>query len=62
MYSQEENTPAAGFENQIDEEIKAMRHNELMALQQEVSLALNKEIPHSSTLIGIRPNACTASV
>jgi len=43
MYSQEEDTPAAEFENQIPEEVKKERHDELMALQQEVSLSLNKE-------------------
>lgn len=36
-YSQEEDTPAAGFDNQIDEEIKLTRRDELMELQQEIS-------------------------
>ncbi len=35
-YSQEEDTPAAGFDNQIDEEIKLTRKDELMELQQEI--------------------------
>ncbi len=36
-YSPEEDTPAAAMENQIDEEIKLTRRDELMELQQEVS-------------------------
>lgn len=42
-YSQEENTPAADFDNQIDDEVKEIRYNELMSLQQEISAKLNKE-------------------
>ena len=36
-YSQEEDTPAANFENQVDEEVKLTRRDELMELQQEIS-------------------------
>lgn len=36
-YSPEEDTPAAGFENQIDEEIKSDRQAEIMELQQEIA-------------------------
>ena len=36
-YSQEEDTIAAGFEDQIPEEIKEQRRDEIMALQQEIS-------------------------
>ncbi len=36
-YSQEEDTPAAGFDNQVDEEVKLTRRDELMELQQEIS-------------------------
>lgn len=36
-YSQEEDTPASGFDNQVDEEIKLTRKDELMELQQEIS-------------------------
>lgn len=36
-YSQEEDTPAASMENQVDEEIKEERRAELMELQQEIS-------------------------
>ena len=36
-YSREENTPAASFENQVSEEIKLQRKDELMLLQQQIS-------------------------
>lgn len=36
-YSQEEDTPAAIMDNQIDEEVKAARQEELMILQQEIA-------------------------
>ena len=36
-YSQEEDTPAAMMDNQIDEEVKATRQEELMILQQEIA-------------------------
>lgn len=42
-YSQEENTPAAEFDNQISDEVKQQRYDELMELQQNISLELNKE-------------------
>lgn len=41
-YSQEEDTPAADFPNQVDEEIKEERLDRLMTLQQGISLELNK--------------------
>ncbi len=41
-YSQEEDTPAADFEGQIDEEIKEARRDNLMRLQQGISLEKNK--------------------
>ncbi len=37
-YSQEEDTPAARMENQIDEAVKEDRRDEIMELQQEISL------------------------
>ena len=37
-YSQEEDTAAAGFPDQIDEEIKLTRRDEIMELQQEISM------------------------
>ena len=40
-YSQEEDTPAAEFEDQIDEEIKEERLDKLMSLQQGISLQNN---------------------
>lgn len=36
-YSQEENTPAAVLPNQIDEELKAVRRDEIMELQQAIA-------------------------
>lgn len=36
-YSQEEDTIAAGFEDQVDEEVKESRRDQIMALQQEIS-------------------------
>lgn len=36
-YSQEEDTPAAGFENQVPEEVKENRRDEIMELQQEIA-------------------------
>lgn len=40
-YSQEEGTPAAVMENQIDEQIKIKRKEELMILQQGISKEIN---------------------
>ena len=37
-YSQEEDTPAAGFEDQVDDEVKEERRGELMEMQQYISL------------------------
>ena len=42
-YSQEEDTPAASFDGQIDEEIKEQRLDRLMTLQQGISLDLNRK-------------------
>lgn len=36
-YSQEEDTPAAGYEDQVPEEIKEERRDEIMELQQEIA-------------------------
>jgi ribosomal protein S12 methylthiotransferase len=41
-YSQEEGTPAASFEDQIDDEIKQKRLDALMTLQQGISLEMNR--------------------
>lgn len=43
-YSQEEGTPAASMDNQVDEETKTRWRNEIMALQEEVSADINKEM------------------
>ncbi len=42
-YSQEEDTPAASFPDQIDEDVKNERLDSLMTLQQGISLELNKQ-------------------
>ena len=42
-YSQEDDTPAAEMPNQIDEDIKQRRLDEVMALQQGISLAYNQK-------------------
>lgn len=41
-YSQEEDTPAAGFEDQVEDEVKESRRQELMELQQDISLEGSK--------------------
>lgn len=43
-YSPEEDTPAASFEDQIPEEVKLDRKDELMEMQQEVAFDLAKEM------------------
>lgn len=40
-YSPEEDTPAAGFENQVEEAVKEQWRDEIMELQQEISYDLN---------------------
>lgn len=42
-YSQEEGTPAALMDNQVDEEVKVKREQELMLLQKEISESINKD-------------------
>ena len=42
-YSKEENTKAYDFDNQVDEEVKERRLKELMDIQKDISLKLNKE-------------------
>lgn len=46
-YSQEEDTPAAAFPNQIPEEIKQERYDELMSLQQEIAFEKAREMAGS---------------
>ena len=43
-YSQEEGTPAAEFDNQIDEETKKRRQEQIMQLQQEISDEMNEAL------------------
>lgn len=42
-YSQEEGTPAYSFENQVDEDIKERWKDEVMSLQQQISLKNNEK-------------------
>ena len=42
-YSQEDGTPAADFDDQIDDEIKENRYNDIMTLQSEISMDLLSE-------------------
>lgn len=48
-YSQEEGTPAARMDGQIDEETKLCRRDELMELQQEISFDLNERLKGAET-------------
>ncbi len=50
-YSQEEDTPAALFENQIDEEVKLERREELMELQQEIAFEKAQDAIGSTFLV-----------
>lgn len=43
-YSPEEGTPAALMENQVDEEVKTYRRDEMMELQQEISFEKNERL------------------
>lgn len=43
-YSPEEGTPAAGYEDQVDEELAAKWRDEIMKLQQEISYEKNQEL------------------
>lgn len=50
-YSQEEDTPAALFDDQIDEEVKLDRQAELMELQQEIAFEKAQETVGSTLLV-----------
>lgn len=52
-YSQEEDTPAAGFDHQIDEEVKLTRQEDVMELQQEIIFDKNETLIGSSLWIMI---------
>lgn len=43
-YSPEENTPAAQMDGQIDEDVKVVRRDEIMQLQQEVSIDIANDM------------------
>ncbi len=44
IYSKEEDTPAYTFNHQIKQEVAKRRYRELLLLQKDISLALNKEL------------------
>lgn len=50
-YSQEEGTPAAGFDGQIDEETKKRRQELVMQLQQEISEEINEALKGQETQV-----------
>ena len=52
-YSPEEDTPAAGFAEQIDEEIKSDRQAEIMELQQEIAFDKAAEMTGREVLVMI---------
>lgn len=52
-YSPEEDTPAAGFEDQIDEDIKSDRQAEIMELQQEIAFDKAEEMTGREVLVMI---------
>ncbi|WP_434311354.1 30S ribosomal protein S12 methylthiotransferase RimO [Hominifimenecus sp. rT4P-3] len=52
-YSQEEDTPAAEMPDQIPEEIKKLRRDELMELQQEISMDRSEELVGRELLVMI---------
>lgn len=44
LYSKRSGTPAATMENQVEEKVKKERLNKLMAVQNEISLEINKKL------------------
>ena len=52
-YSQEEDTPAASMEDQIDEEVKKDRQEELMELQQDIVFDRNEDLIGEEMLVMI---------
>ena len=50
-YSREEGTPAYDYDNQIDEDTKENRRNELMAIQQNISNSLNSAKKGTTTSV-----------
>ena len=50
-YSPEEDTPAAEMPEQVPEEVKAQRRDELMELQQEISLEKSQDLTGQELLV-----------
>ena len=51
IYSKRTGTPAANFENQVDEKLKHARLNELMQLQNKISL--EKNLPYADKVVEV---------
>lgn len=50
-YSAEEDTPAADFDDQIEEDVKSDRRNKIMELQQEISLGKSEQMVGKELLV-----------
>ncbi|HIS32322.1 MAG TPA: 30S ribosomal protein S12 methylthiotransferase RimO [Candidatus Limivivens intestinipullorum] len=61
-YSPEDDTPAARMKDQIPEEVKEQRRDELMELQQEVSLDLAEAMIDRRLVVMVEGQAADASV
>ncbi len=61
-YSQEEDTPAADFPDQVDEEVKLTRRDELMELQQEISMDKADRLIGKKLEVIIEGKACDEDV
>ena len=61
-YSPEEDTPAATFANQIDEEVKEDRQADLMELQQEIAFDLAEDMIGREVLVMIEGKVADENV
>lgn len=57
-YSREEDTPAAEFEDQIDEEVKIDRQAEIMELQQEIAFEAAEKMVGKEVLAMVEGKVC----
>ena len=55
-YSQEEDTPAASMDDQLPEEVKESRRDELMEVQQEIAFELGESLVGCEVLVMIEGN------
>ena len=61
-YSREDDTPAASMANQVDEEIKSKRQEEVMLLQQEIAFEKAEEMVGQELLVMIEGNVADEPV